>query len=324
MHPNPCTDEQRVELCAENGRRMLLMCVPLALEKSSEIKVTVPAQLAGLKASATTLREHATRLREKKEETNDGKTGGEGEDGEKKEESSGKTGGGGFMDKMTNAIGSVAEKAGELVGKGVGAALDEAANALDAAVGKVEGPMSTVGQDIVEAKKAEIAAVYAEIIPAMMVDAEVPVALIRGQAPYGMAEFQAVKGSALSDKLTSLSRDKLAEQLEPVVKPAIDEHSALKAFATAMKAHEAAVAASAKLSPSDKVLEKVEFDLGKYVIQEVISNLGDLIGKEETEARKAPAGKYKEDPEIFATVFSGELLTAEVWAGTFKHRKGLK
>jgi len=315
VHPNPCTDEQRVELCAENGRRMLLMCVPQALEKSSEIKVTVPAQLAGLKASATTLREHAARMREKKEEeTNDGGA----------EEGSAKTGGGGFMDKMTNAIGSVAEKAGELVGKGVGAALDEAANALDAAVGKVEGPMSTVGQDIVEAKKAEIAAVYAEVIPAMMVDAEVPVVLIRGQPPYGSAEFQAVKGSALSDKLTSLSRERLAEQLGPVVKPAIDEHSALKAFATAMKAHEAAVAASAKLSPSDKVLEKVEFDLGKYVIQEVISNLGDLIGKEETETRSAPAGKYKEDPEIFATVFSGELLTAEVWAGTFKHRKGLK
>jgi len=314
--PRDCTDEQRVELCAENGRRMLLLCVPLALEKSSEIKVTVPEQLAGFKASATTLREHAVKLREKKEETNDG--------GAEESSSKTKTGIGGFMDKMTNAVEGVAEKAGELVGKGVGAALDEAANALDAAVGKLEDPMSTVGKDIVQAKKAEIAQVYAEVIPAVLVDAEVPVVLVRGKPPYRLAEYQAVPGSALSDKLASLSRDKLAEQLEPVVKPAVDEHSALKAFATAMKAHDAAVAASSKLSPKDKALEKVEFDLGKYITQEVISKLGDLIGKEETEIRKAPSGKYKEDPQIFATVFSGDQLTAEVWAGTFKHRKGLK
>ncbi|CAK0847635.1 unnamed protein product [Prorocentrum cordatum] len=314
---NNCTDEQRRELCAENGRRMLQLCVPQALDKSSEVKVTVPQQLAGFKASANTLRDHAVKLREKKEK--EGTSDGGAEEGQEK-----KAGIGGFMDKVTGAIEGVAEKAGELVGKGVGAALDEAAKALDAAVDKLESPMSTVGRDIVEAKKAEIAKVYEEVIPTVLVDAEVPVALVRGEPPYGLKEYQAVPGSALSDKLTSLSRDKLAEQLEPVVKPALDEHSALKAFSAAMKAHEAAVAASAKLSPSGTALEKVEFDLGKHVIQEVISRLGELIAKEEAEIRKAPGGKWPEDPQIFATVFSGEQLTADTWAGTFKARKGLK
>jgi hypothetical protein len=320
--PKDCTDEQRRELCAENGRRMLQLCVPLALEKSSEIKVTVPEQLAGLKASAATLRDHANKLREKKEETND--------DGAEK--SSGKTGIGGFMDKMTNALDSAAEKAGELVGKGIGAALDEAANALDTAVGKVEDPMSKVGKDIVEEKKAEIAKAYAEVIPVVCKDADVPISLVRGSPPYKQAEYDAVPGSALSDQLTKLARDKLAEQLQDVVKPAVEEHAALKAFASAMKAHDAAVAASAKLTPSgSKPLEKAaEFDLCKHVVQEVISQLGVLMGKEEAAIRKAPEGKLKgkeevgEDPRIFAIVFSGQQLTAETWAGTFKHRHGLK
>lgn len=320
--PKDCTDEQRRELCAENGRRMLQLCVPLALEKSSEIKVAVPKQLEGFKASATTLRDHANRLREQKESTNDGGA----------EKSSGNSGIGGFMDKVTNAVGNVAEKAGEFVGKGVGAALDEAANKIDAAVGKVEGPMSTVGQDIVNAKKTEIAKVYAEVIPAVCKDADVPISLVRGQPPYGQAEYDAVPGFALSEQLTKLARDKLAEQLEEVVKPTADEHDALKAFAKLMQVHDAAVAASAKLTPSGSTpLEDVaKFDLCKHVVQEVISQLGDLMGKEETAIRKAPEGKLKgkeevgEDPRIFANVFSGQQLTADTWAGTFKHRKGLK
>jgi len=317
-----CTDEQRRELCAENGRRMLQLCVPLALEKSSEIKVKVPEQLKGFKASATTLRDHAAKLRDqKKDETNDGGA----------EKSGGTSGIGGFMDKMTNAIGNVAEKVGDAVGKGVGAALDEAANQIDAAVGKVEGPMSEVGKDIVGQKKAEIAKVYAEVIPAVCKDADVPISLVRGQPPYGKAEYDAVPGSALSDQLTKKARDKLAEQLEDVVKPAAEAHDALKAFATLMQVHDDAVAASKMMTPSGSTpLEDVKFDLCKHVIQEVISELGDLMGKEETAIRKVPEGKLKgkeevgEDPVIFATVFSGQQLTAETWAGTFKHRHGLK
>lgn len=321
MAPKDCTDEQRRELCAENGRRMLQLCVPLALEKSSEIKVKVPDQLKGFKASAVTLRDHAAKLRDQKDETNDGGA----------EKSSGKSGIGGFMDKMTTAVGNVAEKAGEMVGKGVGAALDEAANQLDAAVSKVEGPMSTVGQDIVNAKMVEIAKVYADGIPVVCKDADVPISLVRGQPPYGQAEYDAVPGSALSDQLTKLARDKLAEQLEDVVKPAADGHDSLKAFAALMKVHDAAVATSNKMTPSGSTpLETVKFDLCKHVVQEVISELGVLMGKEETAIRKAPEGKLKgkeevgEDPAIFATVFSGKQLTADTWAGTFKHRKGLK
>jgi len=317
--PKDCTDEQRRELCAENGRRMLQLCVPLALEKSSEIKVKLPEQLKGLRASAVTLREHAAMLRNQKDKTNDGGA----------EKSSGNFGG--FMDKVTNVVGNVAEKAGELVGTGVGAALEEAANQLDAAVTKVEGPMSTVGQDIVNAKMVEIAKVYASVIPAVCKDADVPISLVRGQPPYGQAEYDAVPGSALSDQLTKLARDELAKQLEDVVKPAADAHDALKAFATLMKVHDAAVAASKKMTPSgSEPLEHVKFDLCKHVIQEVISELGGLMGKEETAIRKAPEGKLKgkeevgEDPAIFAIVFSGKQLTADTWAGTFKHRKGLK
>merc|ERR1712228_61867 len=293
---------------------------------SSEIKVAVPKQLVGFKESATTLRENAERLRKEKESTNDGGP----------EKSSGNSGIGGFMDKVTNAVGDVAEKAGEFVGKGVGAALDETANKIDAAVGKVEVPMSTVGQDIVNAKMAEIKKVYEEVIPDVCKDADVPISLVRGQPPYGQAEYDDVPGFALSEQLTKLARDKLTEKLEEVVKPAVDEHDALKAFATLMKVHDAAVAASAKLTPSgstpleDVSLKVAKFDLCKHVVQEVISQLGDLMGKEETAIRKAPEGKLKgkeevgEDPRIFANVFSGQQLTADTWAGTFKHRKGLK
>lgn len=274
----------------ESAKQMMLLCVPPALEKSEEIKVTPPKELNNLRESAESLRNQANLAREKTQ-------AGDGEGEEKK---------GGIM----GAITGVVEKGNELFGKGVGAVLDAAAKSLDSAVNTVEEPMTKIGQDIVNAKKGEIKNVFDYVIGQLSLTEEgkpdLATELVRGQPPHGPEEYKAASGS-VSRYLVQSSATKLAAQLGPVVQPEIDKHAAVKAWDKAIESYNLA---SAKLEENKlPAFAKIELNINEHIINQVIDQLAVLMGKEEAAIRENAVGKSQRCPQTFAAVFSGEKLT---------------
>lgn len=299
--PRECADAEKKELCDVHGKQMLSLCVPPALEKLDEIKVVPPKELNNLRESAESLRKQADSAREQTAAKDDEP----------------KTAVGGIAGSIIGAVANVGEKANELFGKGLGVVLDEAAKSLDAAVDTVEKPMTEIGKDIVEAKKAEVEKVFKYVIGTLSFDGEPggAVALVRGAAPHGRPEYEAIQGSPLSDFFVSQCAQKLAAQLRPEIQEEIDKHTAVKAWDKAIEAYNFA---SGKLEEAKlPSFAKIELDINEHIIDQIVSQLAVLIGKTETVIRHRSGDvkvcKPVQSPTTFAAVFSGERLTEAVY-----------
>lgn len=299
--PKECNDEQKSELCKTSGRQMMLLCVPLAMAKADQIKVTPPKELASLRQSADSLRTQAETAR-----TSTQPSSAEA-DNEQPEEKADKKGG--VLGAIGAAVVKGADKANELLGKGVGGALDQAAKALDAAVDTVEKPMTEIGKEIVEAKKDDITKVFQDKIAQVSMDG-VALTLVRGAAPHGEEQYKAVSGNALSAHLVEKHGDAIAEAMRSVVQDFIDKKGVVKAWDQVIEKYNFA---SKKLEERKlAAFPKIELDINEHILKQVVAQLGELLGKEEKELRANPQDKSP-TPVTFAAVFSGNQLTQLVF-----------
>lgn len=285
-------DEMR-GLCANMSKEMMKICTRRAMEQYAEIKVKAPPDVQKMRDAVEDLRKWAT-------EVKDPETG----DEEKKE------GGGGMFEKISG----MAEKAIDKVNRGlesvIGAALNTAADQLEKAVNKIEEPFTTIGKDVIEAKKEQIWRVFELYIGNMKI-LDDPVLLCRGSAPYGEKEYAAAKKDAITGYLIDKADSSLTRQLLDEIQEEIQNHKGMKAWQDGIDKYNAGVEKVASMS-CDLKLAPIELNLAEYICEQIIKELGVRMGAKEAEVRANSTGQaYGEQwrQEIFEVVFSEKMIT---------------
>jgi hypothetical protein len=302
--PKACTKEQVAELCNVCAKEMMVLCAEPALQKPDEIKIPPPKEVANMRNDVKNMREF-------------NKDGGDG-DGEKKKRSSAKSaskkkgGLGGMLDSAKDAASKVADKAGDLANAGAEKVLGVLADALEQAIDKVEQPFTDVGRDLVKEQSEAILKVFNDYITSMTIADDDVIAIVRGAAPYGKAEYDAVPKDAVSKYLCTKSRDELASKLKPICSEAIKKHTITKTWDTVIDKFNA-LSEKLKSMSDDVNLVPIQLDIEDYIVSQTIDQIGVLMGKEEEILRASPEGKSRR-PQVFEDVYGAKTLDSTVYS----------
>jgi len=303
------------------GKEMLLLCATMAMERSDDIKVQPPPEIAQM-------RKHAAELRAQGDQAKAQLAGGAAADAAEpaaaNEAAAEPAGGGGLMGMMGGALAKAADAAqaagaaaGELAGKGIDMVCKGIADSLDKAVDAIEAPMTTVGKTIVTEKKEEIKASMLKLIGSLDITSKGDKAttMCRGAEPHGAAEYAACPGDSVSAFLVSKVGADIEAELMSVVGDAVRATTAVKAWDAAITQYNALVGKMEEMKMAKP--EPIQLDLPKYIVAQTVASILDVMGKEEAEVRRDSAKERTMKPEhpvTFSKVFSGASLNAAVYA----------
>jgi len=296
--PKPITVEQITQMCKDCCVRMEIICVNKAFEKPEAIKVKPPDSVQEMRKNVTEMKEAAKKV----QSGDDFKASG----GEKAAPAVGGMLGAG-LSALSSAADQVQNAAAGALGQGMSAGLEVLADALDKAVSGVEKPFETVGQDVIAEKKAEIINAYVACINGFTFTE--PVKIIRGDAPWNAEQYAKVPGDAISNCLTSLAKADIIAKVTPVAEEAIKKHAVTSTWDGAIDKYNAAYDGISKYTDLEKQgIKKITFDLPKYIVEEIVNEIGKIMATEEKAVRADPKDKDKEKPHTFAKVFSSKPL----------------
>jgi len=295
----PATDEERQEICKFVAKDLLLICVDDALKDPDKVKILAPSDsLQKIKEACVNIREAAAKLVEKGEE-----------EGEEENSSGGMFGGmlGGLLDKAQDLVEEGMDKASELGCLGTSKAMNGLASGMEASVAKVETPFSTIGQELITAKKADIIQVLKETIKAdsTPVDNAAKLCLDPDQ-PNAIANNLLSQGDVWKG---------VVDKLLPISNAAVDKHNAVEAWDNVIISYNKACDQIAKMLESMKAkvpaLEsfegpsRIELDIKKYICEEAAKEIGRLMGEGEASRRQTPE-RLGQVPDTFLKVFMKE------------------
>jgi len=200
---------------------------------------------------------------------------------------------------MLNKGLAMAEKAmetvGDAVGQGFAVGFNSAADVLDNAVQGVEKPMSTIGADLITAKRAELIKVLSNHI----VSAKVDTAFDLCQGP----------NTAISEYIIGQASGNLSRQLMTVVGVFIADHDTIKMWDAAIGKYNKAIEAVNAAGMADKLqLKGIQLDIKEYICEQAVLGLCEQMAAEETKVRAAPQGKATRSPAVFFKVFNKDKL----------------
>lgn len=318
--PKDCTPEQKAAICAEQGREMMLICVLLALKKNDQIKIVPPPQVNQLKSDVANLRVQAAEA--KKNIVGDAPAAA----AEPAPAAAPATG----------MLGGLMQKGADLAGKGLDTAVTGAAglaasgaetvlltlaDQLEKVVNAIEEPFTKVGQDLVKEKEEAIKKICSEFIVKLPMT-EGAVAIVRGAAPHGKLEYDAVDGGALTNLLCGTQKTNFVAALAPECEAAIKKHTVTKSWDSIIENYNSVTKKLDAIDfckKNDIVLKPVELDIKDYIVSQTVEQLGLLMAKEEATFRKEPAkakggmlvGKddeFPRQPITFKALFSGDPM----------------
>lgn len=289
------------------GKEMLLLCAALAMERSEDIKVQPPPEIAQM-------RKHAADLR------------GQGDQARAQLAPAAAAGGlagdlaavapaaGGMAAMMGGMLTKAADAASELAGKGIDLVCKGMADTMDKSVDAIEGSMTTVGKTLVSGSKEEIKQSLLKVIE--RTNLERATALCRGAEPHGAAEYQACAGNSLSAFLGSKVQADIEAELMSLVGDAVRASTAVTTWDAAIGQYNALVGKMEEMNMAKP--EPIKLDLEKYIVAQTVASILDVMGKAEAEVRKDSAKERATKPEhpvTLSKVFSGAKLDSMVYAG---------
>jgi len=311
-------ETQKAMICSHMGKEMMRCCYPPALERSAEVKVPAPPEIANLRKDVESLRQNAKDCKAQMTEAT-------------KAEPAAAPSGGGMLGGMMASAQNLANQATAAVGGAAGDVMEDAINkmadSLEKVVNTIEEPFVTIGKDVVEAKKDKFKSIWdLHITNCPLAGAGDAIPLCRGKADdrgfHGKKEYDAVPPDALSDYLCRKSAKNLITQMSPVCEEAIKDHAITKAWDTSIGTYNDMVSKVDGIDFLKKngfTLKKIELDLKEYITAQCVEQLAKLMGEEEAKFRKAPAtsgrGKDASPPwgewktKAFDTCFSGDMIS---------------
>lgn len=286
------------------GKEMLLLCASMAMDKSDDIKVQPPPEIAQMRKHAATLRAQGDQARAAAPGT--------------ALDAVAPAAAGGMAGMMGGMLAKAVDTASDLASKGIDMVCKGMADSMDKAVDAIEASMTTVGKTLVSGKKEEIKQSMLKVISSLDITANGGKAttLCRGAEPHGAAEYQACPGNSLSAFLMSKVQADLEAELLGTVGDAVRASTAVTAWNAAIGKYNEMVAKMAEMKMATP--ETIQLDLPKYIVAQTVASMLDVMGKEEAEVRRDSAKERAMKPEhpvTFSKVFSGAKLDATVYAG---------
>jgi len=309
--PKEASPEQKATMCAVAGKEMMVICTPLALAKSDQIKVKAPPDVEKLRKVVSDLRAAA------KDAKNLGTD-------EKVKEPEKKSGGGmlgGMMQAAADLGAQVVEAgvnaAGNVAAVAIEKSLNMAADQLEKAVNAVEKPFTEVGKEVAGEKKEQMQKVFENYIANLPLQSSgQAIKLVRGEDPQNDAAYRAVPGSALSDYLCRKSAKNLVQQLLPVCEEAIKKHQITNTWNSVIENFNSLCDTIKNMDfakKNDLELKPIELDINDYIVSQCVEELAKIMGAEETAIRQTGTHKDAKRPMLFSSVFSGAQLTENLF-----------
>lgn len=283
-------------LCVLAAKEMGVLCLKAVVEtdKISLLSIKAPPAVSGMRDDAKKLREDAASAQEKLKDAAGGS-----EDATK---------GTGVVGMLGSAMAGAAQLAAGGAGAAIGAVLNTAANAIDAAVDKVDESFESVARDVVSSKKEEFLQTFQKHIEGLV--SSNALSLCRGERPWDGAAYEATKPNACSNALIVASAESLKELLLPQVDDALESHKATKAWSELIGKVNSAIDKIGQYPKLESMKpRKIELNIKDYIITQIIAEVGQLMGQEEATLRSDSMGKSQTLPATFPAVFSKRTLT---------------
>jgi len=275
----PADPAEQNEMCKEACRAVMTTIVPKALECGSEVTITAPEkELASIRKMATDLRAAAAEAKAKVAEAGHTAAG-------SVEKIAASTGGamGTLLAKAATAVESVVDRTAEIAGGGLESALTTLADGLDGQLKALDGKFATVGKDIVENKKEELTAAYAEQIAACGFE----------HAAVSLCQSKGNDTAAINTAFHKHQKQQITDKMSPIVKAAAAS-GIVKAWNSSI---EKVNSANAKLGSTEWGAKykqaPINLDINKYIADQVLTQLGAVMGRKETELRSTGASGDK-------------------------------
>jgi len=263
------------------AREMMNVCLGPGLGNADKIVVEMPPDWSSMKRASDKLKQLAA---DAKAGTPSADAGAEA----KTEEAS--TGGMmGMLQKGLDVAKKVADKVGDAVGEVAAAAFEAPAAVLDNAIASVEKPMSTIGQELISAKKDQIKLIISKFI----VTAKVEDSFSLCQGP----------DTAISDYIIGKSVSELARLILPDVMEYMVAHDTIKGWDSAIGKYNDMLSNTAGISEKLNV-KPIQLDIKQYICEAAIKGLCREMGLEETKVRQSPQGRAVNCPVVFFKVFN--------------------
>jgi len=226
--------------------------------------------------------------------------------------------GGGLVGSMLGGAAAAMADVGIAAGQVLGSGMDKLAADLKKYLDDIDADFAACALQVTKELQTEIAEAYNKILK----NAPFPNALglIRGDKPYGQAQYNACNKDRIAKAfMTAVVGESpaLLEALIKVTETKVGEHKVTKAWKD--------MCSFAKTNnPGIKALDNIgNFDINKYIAEEIIKGLGDIMGKREAGIRSQPGQcSAKAYPQTLPLMFSG----SDIYMGhydTFKREMGL-
>lgn len=300
----PADATQMELICAAMTKEMMYLCFRRALAKSESISVKAPKDVEDMRKVVDDLNKQKKEL-ETKAAAEEG-------DGAKAPAAGGASS---LLAGAAAIVGKGVEAVTDVGKAGAAKALGALADGLEAAIKKLSEPFEKVGNSVLEAKKDQLGQVFQNKVgnAALMktLGGEV-VTIVRGAAPYGETEYNAVPKDAITKKLLEKCEGNLKTALRDECKEAISKHTVTTTWQTLIEKYNgigAAIKANSFLSDTIKLeLKPVTLDINEHIVSEIVSEIGRLMAVEEEELRAKSEGVSTNYQDTFPIVFSSTQL----------------
>lgn len=209
--------------------------------------------------------------------------------------------GGGLVGSMLGGAAAAMADVGIAAGQVLGSGMDKLAADLKKYCDDVDADFAACALQVTKDLQKEIAEAYNKILK----NAPFPNALglIRGDKPYGQAQYNACNKDRIAKAfMTAVVGESpaLLEALIKVTETKVGEHKVTKAWKD--------MCSFAKTNnPGINALDNIgKFDINKYIAEEIIKGLGDIMAKREAGIRSQPGQcSAKAYPQTLPLMFSG-------------------
>lgn len=316
------TEQQKNDMFMEGAKQMMKQALVQAyhLREKNSLEIEAPTeQMESIRKMAEALHKWSDEakakldaLGDKVEDKLDSMADSVGEAAEKI--------GGGMMGSLVGGLAqgasAIAGKATDIAASGTGFLVEKGllatALALDAAIKAIDDPFKAVGNDIFDAKKTELITGYCEIIEDERVRINDAVQCVRGQAPYGPAEYANCPSDKCVRTMQKQVTAEMQKKLHTIVQSEIDKHIVTKVWDKLIETYNAANAEIKKIEDKYSMLkgisgEPFKLDINEYIVNQVIIKFYCLMAAQEARIRKNPIdfSKKTDIPTLFHLLFSG-------------------
>jgi len=326
--PQLCTQEQLAELCTVAAKEMMVLCSKTAIENADAVEVQAPPEITGLRTDISRMRAYGKSDPDRDEAfgedsgmpyaeqfTNDSQGGTKPKPKAKtkaKAKAKSKVVSKEEKGMISGMVGGVMDSAGSAATAAMATVLSGVADALQAVVTQVGEPFKKAGQDVLKENSEEIQKAVSLFVVQMAISNDTVIEMVRGKAPYGLGQLGAVPEGAVTQYLCTKCRAGLVEKLLPLCEESIKKHTVTSTWDSSIEQFNKLSEQVDKLNLELKLVP-IQLDINDYIVNQIIEQLGTLMGKEETMHRSNPAGKSRH-PVVFEDVFSGVVLDEATYA----------